>query len=263
MATSLTSRGKVESDGSSSVTLQDQTTPPLISRFSKERLETTTTAATVIGARTIAVTAVTAVVVGDQILIVDAPNLKYYVGQVTNIATLVVTVDNIFSEILDSGVPVHFGIINLNVDGDPTPEVFSLRGNTTPVTNSISFDVTRLIFQIQCDGVADLATFGDIAALTYGCLLRKKLANDTYQNIFNVKTNGELAGICYDLTIHAATNPQQGEDGVLARITFGGASKIGVVIRINPGEDLEFVIQDDIDALLSFVVTAEGHVAIP
>ena len=64
----------------------------------------------------------------------------------------------------------------------------------------------------------------------------------------------------YDWTPYLATNPQQGQDGFLFRLTFAGMNKLGVAIRLNPGEDLQFLVQDDLSGITVLEVTAEGHV---
>jgi hypothetical protein len=41
-------------------------------------------------------------------------------------------------------------------------------------------------------------------------------------------------------------------------MTFGGEEKMGTVVRVGPGEDLEWVVQDDLSSLLNFQNVAEG-----
>ena len=66
---------------------------------------------------------------------------------------------------------------------------------------------------------------------------------------YNKLPNVELAGLLFHFEIFAATNPQQGEDGFLARMTFAGQDNIGVAIRLPIGEDLEFLVQDNLTAI--------------
>ena len=73
-------------------------------------------------------------------------------------------------------------------------------------------------------------------------------------------SNAEIAGIMFDMNIYSAANPQQGFDGLNARLTFGGQSKLGVVIRIASGEDLQLIVQDDLTGLLAFEIMIEGHI---
>ena len=100
--------------------------------------------------------------------------------------------------------------------------------------------------------------FGDLAKLTRGLAVRRKDGNIV--NYFNIKDNSEIAGIMYDWTPSIASNPGQGVDGFYSRLTFAGQDKIGVVVRLGAGEDLQFVVQDDLTGLLSLEIVAEGHI---
>ena len=43
-------------------------------------------------------------------------------------------------------------------------------------------------------------------------------------------------------------------------MTFAGQDKIGVTLRIKGGEDLQFLIQDNLLTIDEFSIVAEGHV---
>ena len=43
-------------------------------------------------------------------------------------------------------------------------------------------------------------------------------------------------------------------------MTFAGQSKIGVALRAGPGEDIEFIVQDDLTGIEEFHITFEWHV---
>jgi hypothetical protein len=97
--------------------------------------------------------------------------------------------------------------------------------------------------------------FGGIAKLTRGVVLR---IVDTFQKtIFNWKTNGEIAQWCFDTTY--SDKAPAGFFGFRARITFGGQSKHGVVLRISTGDVIQIVIQDDLSGLETLRVCGEGH----
>jgi hypothetical protein len=144
------------------------------------------------------------------------------------------------------------------VDGSVTPQVFGLRGTGAPPGVDISFDLVRIVITLLTTNATAYDLFGDITALTKGVLFRVR--NGKYKNIFNVKTNGEWAGLMYDMSVADAVNPQQGQNGWIGRMTFGGPSKMGVVIRLPIGEDVEFIIQDNLSTLEKFEVVAEGHI---
>lgn len=121
-----------------------------------------------------------------------------------------------------------------------------------------------MMFTCITVGIVDLTTFGDLAELTRGIVFRSVSSTGemTIRNIFNLKSNADLANIAYDFDVYAKTNPQQGVDGFTSRLTFGGQSKIGVVLRLEQDENLEMLIQDDIDGLTKLTVILEGHIAI-
>ena len=107
--------------------------------------------------------------------------------------------------------------------------------------------------------LGDLNDFGDITGgLANGLLLRKKYTDGTYQNIVNIRTNADFVLNAYDFDRYVATNPGVGVNGQKWRMTFGGEEKMGTVIRIGPGEDLEWVVQDDLTSLLGFQNIAQG-----
>jgi len=103
----------------------------------------------------------------------------------------------------------------------------------------------------------DDSKFGDIAGgLTNGVLLRQN--NGEINNIWNVKTNGEFGLLAYD-TAYTDKAPA-GSEGFRFRNTYAGQSKHGVTLRLQPGETLEILIQDDLSGLEVFNVMAQGHI---
>jgi hypothetical protein len=147
-------------------------------------------------------------------------------------------------------------ITNMNVDGSITPLDFYIRG-TGEDNLEFDFVISRIIFQMITDTAVSLEKFGDLVALNRGIVLSK--TNGEIGRIFNIKTNDEIAGITYDLNVYSALNPVQGIDGLTARLTFGGDSRIGSAINLNPSEDLSLLVQDDLTDLISFRIMVEGY----
>jgi hypothetical protein len=106
------------------------------------------------------------------------------------------------------------------------------------------------------DTAPQLNEFGDIAALVNGLVCRRR--DGSYYNIFNVKTNIEIAGIQYDYTPLSALGA--GQNGFYTRLTFAGQSKMGVAQRLGTGEDMEILIQDDLTDIALLEIIAEGHI---
>ena len=250
---------QLEPNGSLPVTLQDQTTPIVIVPLSKVSNTTTVLNVGVLGARTIDVTATTGFVDGSFIVIADIINNRYYVGQqVGAIATNTITLDTPLDFAYSAGATITNGNTNMAVNGSATTQIFGVRVSDPGLP--LVVDITRIIFLCVTVSAADLSTFGDLPALTNGVVIRRR--DGSFNNIFNAKTNGELASYMFDFTIHQATNPSQGQDGFVGRLTFAGQNKMGAVVRLGPDEDLECLIQDDLSALTFLCVIAEGSVVI-
>jgi len=63
----------------------------------------------------------------------------------------------------------------------------------------------------------------------------------------------EMKEAMFDVEIQSVAS--QAQDGLTGRFTF---EKLGQVVRIGAGEDLQIIIQDDLTSLTSFEVIAEG-----
>lgn len=245
-------------NGSSDVNIQDQHTPILIAKFNQITNSDTLTAATIVDQRYIVVDDTTGAANSDLVIVFSDITNRVYFGSKTSINIDTIFLDTPIDSEFPIGSDVDFSITNMAVDGSATSQIFGLRGSGLSSPIAVAFDITRIIFKCTTASAVDLAKFGDLAKLTNGLVLRKR--DGTYQNLVNIKDNGELAGIMYDWTPYVATNPQQGIDGFVARLTFAGQSKIGVTVRLAAGEDLEFIIQDNISGITLFEVIAEGHI---
>jgi len=239
------------------INIQDQTTDVMIVPFSNVIAETTVAIEGAIGDTVINVTSATGIAVGHLLTLYNSEANRVYFGGVLSISVNAITVDMPLDFAFPVASFVSSGSVQLNVDGSETPQIFGIRNTEEAIP--LSVDITRIIFVCLTATANDFSTFGDIAnGLTNGIVLRTK--NGRYKNIFNVKTNLELASLMFDFDIFAATNPQQGTDGFKGMMTFGGQDNIGVVIRLCPGEDLQLIIQDDLSTLASFSILIEGHV---
>lgn len=249
----------LEPNGSLPVTVQDQTTPSVFILFNQVEVTTTLAVAAVVDDMSITVASAVGINVGSYIGLFNTTTDRFYVGTVValpggNVLDMDTPIDSSF----EIGDVVGSGINNLAVDGTIT-QTFTVRGADPGI--DVTVDITRIIFQCITDTAVDLSKFGDIVGgLVNGLVLRR--VDGTTQNIFNVKTNGDIANIMYDWQPFAADNPVQGVDGFSARLTFAGQSKIGVALRLGPGEDLEFLVQDDLTQIATLKIMAEGHVAL-
>lgn len=256
----LVSIAGVNTDGHLNVDTywQDQSTEPVIINFNKINNQTTLNGAVGLHVPDIIVTSATGISVGSYIILFHPGSLRFSTFYAVGVAGTTITLDSPTDFAYPDGTFVDIGITDLSVDGSSAVQIFGLRGLGSPPGVELTFHLTRVIFQCTCASPVALNLFGDLAALTNGLLLRAR--NGKTKNIFNVKTNGDLAGIMYDWTPYQATNPVQGIDGFVSRLTFGGPSKIGVVIELPVGEDLELHVHDNLTGLTSFHVIAEGHI---
>lgn len=236
------------------VFIQDQHTPALVAKFNQIEQETTTTSVTAINDLTIDVTDATGFTAGKYLTLFNVAENRFYVATVLSVLVNTVTVDTVLDFAYPIGSIVTAGETNMNVNGSITPVIFGLR-NTTETIGATA-DITRLIFSCLASSTIDLSMFGNIAGgITNGIVLRKK--DGIFRNIFNAKTNSEIKSLMFDFDIQTAQGNQQ--DGFTGRFTFAGQSKVGVTIRLAPGEDIQLIVQDDLTTLQKFEIIVQGH----
>jgi len=243
-------------NGGLDVNIQNHFTPTVIVKFNKINVKAVLSSAAIVGAYTLIVNSSIGMSIGNYLIVYNALSNRYTTFIVLNIVSNTITLDSSIDYAYPIGSNVDVGITNMNVNGSVTPQTFGIRG--TEIGNEVptTIDITRIIFKCLTSGAVDLNKFGNITTLTRGLLFR--LRNGVTRNIFNVKNNGEIAGIMLDWIPYSASNPAQGVNGFTARLTFSGMEKLGVTIRLSPGEDLECLIQDDLTGITSLEITAEG-----
>jgi hypothetical protein len=242
------------------VNVQDQTTPPIAYFFTQQQgAKTTVATATAIDDSSVTITDASGCSIGDYFGMFNADNPidnRAYFGIIQNIATNTVTLDTPIDFAFQIGDTAACFTRDMNVTASQgSPEVFQVEVGSA-ATQSI--DITRLMFTCLTDSAVDLSKFGDIVdGIENGLVLRR--VNGFTNNIWNIKTNGELANLAYDFDVNTATNPAQGQDGFLCRYTFAGPDKHGVAVRLDPGDSLQLIVQDDLSSLIKYRVIAEGH----
>lgn len=247
--------------GGLSVDVQDQTTPPIEFFFTQALgSPTTLSVATAINDTTITVASTTNFVDGVYIGVfagVSGENRYFFATQVGAPSGNIITVDTPLDFAFDSGDPVLPMTRELDVNGSITAQVFQIQG---PPQGGV--DITRIMIKMLTSSPVSLDTFGDLTSLTNGLVLRKSNGAET-RNIWNIKNNSDLALITFDYLPLEALNPVQGQDGALFRNTFAGRDKHGVAIRLQQGETLQLLIQDDLTGLVEFHALVEGHITRP
>jgi len=253
----------VNSNGSINVdaTLYNQTAPVVIFPFSKLEESTTLAVGVSIGDNTATFTSVTGVSAGKIITFFNQDAIRFTLMRAVGTPVgNVVTFDRLFDFAYTAGSYIDISDVNLAANGSVTPVLYGVRNNAgaiPPPGINLSFDITRLMFQCITTNLPEIDSFGDITAgLANGLYCKKR--DGEVRNIFNVQTNGELAGIMYDVDIYEAA--KFGVNGFAARLTFAGQNKMGTAIRLAINEDLEILVQDDLSSLLRLSVVAEGSI---
>jgi len=240
------------------VNIQDQTTDVIIQKFNQVHNSTTLNGAVAIDDTSIIVTDATGIIAGSHIILFDPSSERFTSFTALTPSGTTIPLDGLIDFDYPDGTFVDVAITDMAVNGATTPQTFGLRGVGAPPGVDISFDMTRIVITMLTTDAPAYDLFGDLTALAKGLLFRVR--NGHYHNIFNVKTNGEWAGLMYDMTAADKVNPNLGQNGWIGRMTFGGQNKMGVVIRLPVGEDVEFIVQDNLTAITKLEIVAEGHI---
>ena len=233
------------------VSIQSGVAPLYVVNFSNIVAETTTTSLGALDDYVINVTSAAGFVVGQYLTIYSVADNRVFFANVLSISTLAITLDRPLDFPFPIGAAVSVGVTDMAVDGSVTPQIFGVR-NPSVADVPLEVDISRLMFAMLTSTTPTLSDLGDITnGVTRGIQIRR--VDGTYQNICNFKTNMEMKNIMFDLEIQDAAS--QAQDGITGRFTF---ERLGQVVRIGAGEDLQIVIQDDLSSLDSFTVIAEG-----
>lgn len=152
------------------------------------------------------------------------------------------------------GSYVRTFVRNMAVDGSTTRQIYTV--GPVGMGAPIEIDITRVHGVITDNLDMDDSKFGGIAALTRGCVLRKN--NGELLNYANFKSNGCIA-IYSGEPINYTDKAGAGEYSAAFKVPFSGPENHGVTIRLEPGDVLEMIIQDDLTGLSSFRMMAQGH----
>jgi len=235
------------------VNVQDQATPAINAKLSLLLSETTVVSGAVINTKTMVVADATNYAVGNYVSVFNVEANRFYLGTITAVSGTTITLDIPFNFSYPAGSITTVGRTNINVDGSITPVTFKLRNTTERI--AAAFDITRFIFAGLTSEDPEWHQFGDQDELSEG-LVARKVDGET-NNLWVVKNNNEFANIMYDFDLYTvAKNAQSGFKG---RLTYGGQSKIGVVVRLSENDDLEIIVQDDLTGLQKFEIVAQGH----
>ena len=231
------------------VSVQDPTNAMVDLYFCTSINAITLAAAVAIGDRQLTLVAGHGVVVGNGICIKQ--NKRFYQGIVTAVATNLITLDSLLDYAFTVGASAERRLSQMNVNGTTTAAVYSL----SPPAGT-AWDVCSLSFAILDATEMDDSKFGAVPALTRGIQLRR--VNGQTQNLFNIKTNGGFEVFGFE-TRYASKAPA-GSYGFAGHTHFNGPEYNGAVVRLEEGDELQLIIQDDLTGLVSFLAMIHGHV---
>ena len=245
----------VDENGQLSVNVSDQTTRAADLFFGRLDNLTTLSADASPEDTTLTLTSTTGFTAGKTVGVFSLNDIDgFYLGkQLGAPAGSVITVDTPIDIALASGSAVAGVTTNMAVDGSSTTQIFQI--GPVAAGSAQIVDITRIMGHMLDSTAMDDGKFGGITALTNGIVLRKN--DGVITNIWNVKTNAELALICYNFNYN--DKAPGGQYGCNFRNTYGGQGAHGVVLELLPGEYLEVLIQDNLTGLDDFRMMAQGH----
>lgn len=142
------------------------------------------------------------------------------------------------------------GSSNMAVDGSSTPVIFKIK----PIPGG-SVNIARIIMYIEDSGSFDSGKWGNGITITNGIEFKQKENGATTDLLgFPIKTSGDMASLCHDLSHHKFGS---GNEFITYRWTF---SKAGGSIELHAGysDELQIIINDDLTDLVLMNVIAQG-----
>jgi hypothetical protein len=246
-----------ELNGGVPVNIQDQTTKSLDLYFIKLQSQTTLAADITAEDTTITLTDTTGFVDGCRIGIFSGTGFFYFGSQLGAPTGSTIALDTPVDRDFDSALSaVICADSNLNVNGSSITQIYQI-GPIGSGPEQPNIDITKISGYMESTSPMDDAKFGSLTALTKGIVLRKN--NTIIENTWNAKSNSDLALLCSG-NFHYSDKAPAGSYGARFVYTFAGQSNQGVTPRIEPGETLELLIQDDLTDLDKFELLAKGHV---
>ena len=243
----------VEQNGGLAVNIQDQHSQLFDYLFEQTINSTTLSSDASKDEKIITLTDTTDFIDKREIIILSSDGVVI-VNQVGSPSGNDITIDTPLPYDIDSGTTVLSAIYNMNVDGSSTVQSFKI-GPIGPT----SVDITNISGVIQDSAAMDGGTFGGISELINGVVFR---IYDASEDIFipgwTAKTNGKLKLICKGNADYDDKAPS-GAYQFNFVYELAGQSNHGVTIRLDEGDYLEIIIQDNLSDLIALYILCIGH----
>lgn len=220
--------------------------------FAKEPTVTTTLAiASAPLDRVINVASATGITAGVTLQI-DGGTTEKMFFKVISVATLAVTLDRQIDIAHPIGTSVEVEVINMAVTGSAgTPVVFRV----APPSGA-TWHLGRMIITMSHAAAGDMGTFGGIAAITNGVVIKAKISG-FYRTVSNWRTNEDIASDMYDVRFDTRAGGG-GTYGTTARWTVTAVAD-AITLNGSNGDEAYVVVQDNLAGLTRFTVKAQGH----
>lgn len=207
---------------------------------------------TVVGTRTIELVDASAFNANDFIHIDLGTDMPMHLKIISKLGN-VLTFDGLMDVVILAGADVDV-VVNNMIDaasaGSPSIYIIEPPGDEL-------WHILRLILAMTHSSAGDLGLFGNLAALTNGCLIRVRVSG-VYHTFTNWKSNADIKRDFYDVEFDA----RSGGGGIFGTSARGTFSKLGVAIKLNGanGDRLELVLQDNLSGLTTLRINGQGHV---
>lgn len=215
---------------------------------------TTLTVAAAIGNTSITVASVAGFAIGDYIQIGGhAGDITY--TKIVNIVGLVISINRPLGHIRPIGATVEKILLDISgaIGTIAAPQSYKV----VPSTGQV-WHIERLMLEMVHNSAGDLASFGNLAALTNGVILRRyDGATGTFGTFTVWNTNEDIFLDTANINFIA----RAGGGGSYATVAFGSFADIGVTVKLSAatGDYLEVLVQDNITALDNLKMKAQGH----
>lgn len=241
--------------GALAVNIQDQHTRPLFLPFHYHLGAVTLAVPASGGDRTVDLVAGHGCAVGELLSLREGK--AFYDGEIRGVAGNTISLGLPIDRAYSVSAQAWRGLISLDEDGSGAPIVTHV--SPPPF---LDFDIYGIRLVLGCAGQPDDSKFGDLGALQYGIVLRKFCASTgNYTNMGAARRNGDMALF----TGQVEYTDKAGGGAYAVRIVADFAIHWGVSVRLfgANGDELQFLVQDDLTGLLEFNALAVGHVVQP
>jgi hypothetical protein len=215
-------------------------------------INSTLASPTAIGATSIELVDATGFSVGDIIQINNGV-IETTLPQITAIVTNTLTLDRPLDYAYSAGDSVE--VVHADLSTTAGTLATPISHKCQPESGAI-WDLERIILSMTHSSAAADDTFGNLAALTNGVLIRANVSGQ-FLTFTNWKTNRDIRLDMYDVDYTDKAGPS-----LFGTHGRGSFNRIGITVKLigDNGDYLEALVQDDLTGLSSFLINGQGHI---